>query len=108
MQVVFRSRGKKSVFGNDVKLDYSQENCRVFTYRTHKRPAVCPDCSSVEGRFRSLGNTSLYKRTTSRQLIPLSKDESAGLDLNQLDKQDKVRKWECRECKHVFLAEPIK
>ena len=51
--------------------------------------------------------TSFYK-TDGARLVPLSKEETAEADKNMLELlQKKVRKWECRVCKHVFLSEAI-
>lgn len=109
VDVVFKTRGVKPVFGNVVNPEYSQGDEKVFCPSTTVRPSCCPNCPGDEKRFLNLGLTSFYRSSmsgTGLNFFPLSREDTKCVDINLLETENKkLRKWQCKECKFVFLLE---
>jgi hypothetical protein len=72
-----RARGLKSVHGNDAAVEAARFFATDMQTQpgTVVRPKVCPSCAATTGGFRNLGM-----------------------------REDALRTWQCKACKHYFKA----
>ena len=118
-------KGERPVYGNVIKRVLNQGDEKVYDTAKTMRPSECPECGQTEKRFHNYGRTKFYQKVASIEGIDdvEVKSTKSGLKykmlttdkVNQkLDQDERVfeenmplRKWKCKICKEIFLADEI-